>query len=80
MIADGVQQAPSTHACSNEETWAKVDATYAQLGQLIDAAMADSQQAEKEEEIEEETTTNPIEEIANEDERKPLLTNTNDDV
>jgi hypothetical protein len=65
---------------SNEETWAKVDATYAQLGQLIDAAMADSQQAEKEEEIEEETTTNPIEEIANEEERQPLLTNTNDDV
>ena len=65
---------------NHDETWAKVEATYAQLGELIDAAMADSQQAEEEEE-EEEINENPIEEVVNEDEeRRPLLTTSNDGV
>ena len=58
---------------SNSETWSKIDASYTELGQLIDAALADSAEAEKEEESEEANTTAAIEEVVHEDEAIPLL-------
>jgi hypothetical protein len=64
--------APFPEDGSNTETWTKIDAAYAELGELIDAALADAEEAEREDES---IVAPSIEEVVvRDDEAVPLLT------
>jgi hypothetical protein len=69
LFTSAVQDTYAGEEGDHSESWAKIDATYAQLGDLIQAAMQDAAEAEKQEELED---MGDIEEIR-EDERQPLL-------
>ena len=65
---------PTAEDGSNAETWAKVDALYAELGQLIESAVTDAKQAELEEETDDDQRVSDAIEQVDEDEQRPLLT------
>lgn len=69
LFASAVQDTYAGEEGDHAESWAKIDATYAQLGELIQQAMEDSAEAEKLEALDD---VSEIEEIR-EDEREPLL-------